>query len=251
MRGIVLAGGLGSRLGPLTRAVNKHLLPVYDRPMIFYPLLTLRALGVREVTIITRPEDQGAFYRLLTDSGALAGLSATFMRQENPRGGIAEALLIGADFTGYAQPDSVALILGDNLFWGDQLDRLWREPFAGGARVFVAAVPRADIGSLAVLEVDDSGAPVGIEEKPADPHSDLAVTGLYLFDGRACDVARRIERSARGELETADVIGWYLERGELEHRMLPPAAYWADLGTPDRLLAASDIDAADNCALPV
>lgn len=242
MRGIVLAGGLGSRLDPLTRVVNKHFLPVYDRPMIHYPLLTLKAMGVHEVTIIVRPEDLGAYYRLLTDSDAVDGLGVTFMKQENPRGGIAEGLLIGADFTGYRQADSVALILGDNLFWGDasRLVGFWREPFTRGARIFTARVPPDDTASFGVLRVDADDMPVSIEEKPIGERTGRVVTGLYLFDGRAHEVASQVQRSARGELEIADVIRWYLERGELEHRAVPRDVYWADLGTPARLSAASE-----------
>jgi len=236
MRGIVLAGGLGSRMGALTRVVNKHLLPVYDRPMISYPLETLQAMDVTQVDVITRPEDQGTFCQLLADES----VSLAFLTQKNPRGGIAEALVIDFDSQGHPQPtDPVALILGDNLFLGDGMNTLLREPFVGGARIFVTSVPRHDIGSLAVLEVDADRRPVAIEEKPADPRSDLAVTGLYVFDGRVGEVARALRPSARGELEIADVIRWYLERGELEYRVLPPSVYWADLGTPDRLLRAS------------
>jgi glucose-1-phosphate thymidylyltransferase len=235
VRGIVLAGGLGTRLGGLTAVTNKHLLPVYDRPMILYPLLTLRSIGVTQIVIITRPEDTGAFFRLLVQHPELEGLALSFMTQRNPRGGIAEALLIGADFTSYPRADPVALILGDNLFMGDGLAPL-AAPVARGARVFVCEVGNAT--EYGVLRVE-AGRPVSIEEKPMQSGPRLAVTGLYLFDGRAREIANALQPSARGELEIVDVLRWYLERGELEHCILPPTVSWTDLGTPDRLLDAS------------
>jgi glucose-1-phosphate thymidylyltransferase len=230
MKAIILAGGSGTRLDPVTRAVNKHLLPVYDRPMIFHALDTVRALGVREVLLIGRPQDIPAFQCLLAD-GAEHGLRLAYASQYRPNG-LAEGLVIGAEF---ADGDTVALALGDNLFGGAALARIFAEPFTTGCRIFVREVAKP--GEFAVLE-RELGRPVAITEKPQHPRSRWAVTGLYLFDDRAFTVAAGLRPSHRGEVEIVDVIRWYLEARELEVRELPPLVHWADLGTFDRLLDA-------------
>ena len=229
-RAILMAGGRGTRLDPLTRVANKHLLPVYDRPMIFYPLGTLAAMGVQEVLLVARSQDAGAFHALLGD-GRDHGVQLAYASQHGPNG-IAEGLIIGADF---AAGGPVALALGDQLFMG--AETCINEPLKRGARVYVQEV--ADVSESAVLERDRVGRAIAIAEKPAGPRPGLAVTGLYLFDDRAANVARGLQPSARGELEIVDVIRWYLEHGELDVRVLPPSVCWADLGTPDRLLDAA------------
>lgn len=226
-----MAGGNGTRLDPVTRAVNKHLLPIYDRPMIYGPLGALWAIGIREALVVTRPQDQDAF-RAVIPPGFM-GMRIEYAEQRQP-GGVAEGLLIGADFAG---GEPVALALGDQLFLG--AEPAFDGPFDIGARIYVQEC--ADVSEYAVLERDAAGVPRAIEEKPAGPRGGLAVTGLYLLDGRAAEVAQQVERSQRGELEIVDVLRWYLGRGELEARVLPPTAVWADLGTFDRLLAAGSL----------
>lgn len=227
-RAILLAGGSGSRLGQLTRVVNKHLLPVYDQPMIHYPLQTLRAMGVEEVLVITRPQDANDFLTLLGD-GYEHGLRLHYRIQERP-GGIAQGLLIGREF---ARREPVVLALGDQLLL--DADEQLQAAQGEGASVFVHDV--ADVSEYASLDLDAGFKPTAIEEKPA-PRAGKAVIGLYVFDGQAADVAKRLKPSRRGELEIVDVIRWYLDRGQLTVHALPAMAYWADLGTFDRLLAA-------------
>lgn len=233
MRGIVLAGGSGSRLHPLTRATNKHLLPVHDKPMVHYPLTTLMTLGVREVLLITTPADRGGFERLLGDGSGL-GLRLRYAVQERPEG-LAQALTIGADF---CAGGPVALVLGDNVFHGPDLAPAVRAAWTGqGALVLAQPVP--DPRRYAVVELDGDGRPVALVEKPADPRSTLAVPGLYLYDGEAAAVAAGVRPGARGELEITAVNEDYLRRGRLRVAVLPAGTAWFDAGTLDSLAAAS------------
>ncbi|HEX4649830.1 MAG TPA: glucose-1-phosphate thymidylyltransferase RfbA [Steroidobacteraceae bacterium] len=234
-RGIVLAGGSGTRLHPVTRAVSKQLLPLYDKPLIYYPLATLMLAGIREVLLISTPDDQGLFERLLGD-GAQWGIRMQYAVQRAPRG-IAEALLIGADFIG---SDPVCLILGDNLFYGHGLPEQLRGAAARGAEATVFAYHVRDPERYGVVEFDSSGRVIGLEEKPAAPRSRYAVTGLYFYDARCVEFARRLKPSARGELEITDVNRAYLERGTLGVELLGRGIAWLDTGTHASLLAAAN-----------
>ncbi|MFF4435644.1 glucose-1-phosphate thymidylyltransferase RfbA [Streptomyces sp. NPDC001621] len=234
MRGIILAGGTGSRLWPLTRSVSKQLLPVFDKPMVYYPLSTLVMAGIGEILIITTPEDQYQFRRLLGDGGQL-GLHLDYMAQEAPRG-IAEAFLLGADFIA---GESVALILGDNIFHGSGLGtRLARQDGLQGGRLFAYQV--ADPSAYGVVEFDESGRALSIEEKPARPRSRYAVPGLYFYDHRAVDIARTLQPSARGELEITDLNRVYLEAGALHVTRLDRGTAWLDTGTFTSMVQASE-----------
>ncbi|MER6280897.1 glucose-1-phosphate thymidylyltransferase RfbA [Streptomyces sp900105245] len=234
MRGILLAGGTGSRLWPLTRSVSKQLLPVFDKPMVYYPLSTLVMAGISEILIITTPEDQYQFRRLLGD-GAQLGLRLDYMAQEAPRG-IAEAFLLGADFIA---GEPVALILGDNIFHGSGLGtRLARQNELRGGRVFAYQV--ANPSAYGVVEFDESGRALSIEEKPDRPRSRYAVPGLYFYDRRAVDIARGLAPSARGELEITDLNRVYLEAGELHVTRLDRGTAWLDTGTFTSMVQAAE-----------
>jgi len=233
-KGILLAGGAGSRLYPLTRAVSKQLLPVYDKPMIYYPLSVLMLAGIRQVLVITTAEDQAAFRRVLGD-GAPLGIHLDYAVQSEPRG-LADALLVGEEFIG---GDHVALILGDNIYYGQGLeDRLHQASSqAVGASVF--AYPVKQPRHFGVVEFDEAGRATSLEEKPARPRSNWAVTGLYFYDGQVVSIARQVRPSARGELEITDVNREYLRRGQLTVQRFGRGFAWLDTGTYDSLVQAS------------
>src|ERR1700749_3758018 len=235
MKGIILAGGTGSRLYPVTTVVSKQLLPVFDKPMIYYPLSTLMFAGIRDILIITTPGDGHLFERLLGD-GSDFGLRFSYVVQEHPRG-LADAFIVGADFIG---SDRVALVLGDNIFHGhgfiDQLARVSARP--KGATVFGYSVKTPE--QYGVVELDSSGRALSIEEKPAKPKSNVAVTGLYFYENDVVKIAARLKPSARGEIEITDVNRVYMERGDLFVEVLGRGFAWLDTGTHASLVEASN-----------
>ena len=239
MRGIVLAGGSGTRLYPLTKAISKQIMPVYDKPMIYYPLSTLMLAGIREVLIISTPRDIHVFEELLSD-GSQLGMKFSYAVQEQPRG-LADAFIIGADFIG---DDSVALVLGDNIFYGQSFSKVLREVAAreSGATIFGYYV--RDPREYGVVEFDENGKALSIEEKPEHPKSNYAVPGLYFYDNDVVKIAANVKPSARGEIEITSINNEYLRRGTLRVETLGRGFAWLDTGNHDSLLDAADFVAA-------
>ncbi|MEU0399101.1 glucose-1-phosphate thymidylyltransferase RfbA [Streptomyces sp. NPDC006197] len=235
MKGIILAGGNGTRLHPITLGVSKQMLPVYDKPMIYYPLSALMLAGIRDIEIITTPEDKEMFRRLLGD-GSWLGINLTYAEQDKPRG-LADAFLVSADHIG---DDSVALVLGDNIFHGYEFGPMLQRAGQDIKGCVLFGYPVRDPERYGVGTLDDQGRLIALEEKPAKPKTNMAITGLYLYDNKVVDYARELKPSERGELEITDLNRVYLERGEAQLIPLGRGFVWLDTGTHDALMEAGD-----------